>query len=70
MLSIELDLSLTYAGLSLRTVEGVITRIDAISLDGTPVEVRLHRLSLRSGLRKVDGAPTLGEIETTLPTGE
>jgi hypothetical protein len=44
----------------------VIARIDAISLDGTPVEVRLHRLSLRSGLRTVDGAPCLGEIETYL----
>ena len=64
LLSIELDQSLTYAGLGLRTVEGVNARIDAISLDGMSVEVRLHRLSLRSGLMTVDGAPSLGEIET------
>jgi hypothetical protein len=66
LLSIELDQSLTYAGLSLRTVDGENARIDAISLDGASVEVRLLRLSLRSGLTAVDGTPSLGEIETYL----
>lgn len=66
LLNIELDQSLTYAGLSLRTVEGAIARIDAISLDGASVEMRLHRLSLHSGLMTVDGTPSLGEIETYL----
>ena len=66
LLSIELDQSLTYAGLSLRTVDGENARIDAIALDGASVEVRLLRLSLRSGLIAVDGTPSLGEIETYL----
>jgi hypothetical protein len=66
LLSIELDQSLTYAGLSIRTVDGENARIDAISLDGASVEVRLLRLSLRSGLTAGDGTPSLGEIEAYL----
>jgi len=66
LLSIELDQSLTYAGLRLRTVEGENARIDAIALDGASVEVRILRLSLRSGLMAADGTPSLGEIETYL----
>lgn len=66
LLSIELDQSLTYAGLSLRTAKGKNARIDAIALDGASVEIRLLRLSLRSGLSAVDGTPSLGEIETYL----
>ena len=63
LLTIDLDQSHAYAGLGLRTAKGVNARIDAISLDGVPVAIRFHRISLRSGLQDADGAFSLGEIE-------
>lgn len=63
LLTIEFDQSHAYAGLGLRTVSGVNARIDAISLDGVPVDIRFHRISLRPGLQDADGVFSLGEIE-------
>ena len=64
LLSIELDESMMYAGLRLRSVDGENGRIDVISLDGVPVQMQIQRLSLRAGLVTVEGIPSLGEIET------
>jgi hypothetical protein len=66
LLSIELDQSLTYAGLNLRTAKGDNARIDAIALDGASIEMRILRLSLRSGLVTADGTSSLGEIDAYL----
>lgn len=63
LLTINLDQSHAYADLGLRTAKGVNARIDAISLDGVPVAIRFHRISLRSGLQDADGVFSLGEIE-------
>lgn len=63
LLGIELDESMMYASLHLRWEDGATGRIDAISLDGVPIRMQVHRLSLRSGLTTVEGIPSLGDIE-------
>jgi hypothetical protein len=64
LLSIELDESMMYAGLLLRSIDSANGRIDVISLDGVPVQMQVQRLSLHAGLVTVEGVPSLGEIET------
>ena len=63
LLGIELDQSMTYAGLRLLSEDGAIGRIDVISLDGVPIRMQVHRLNLRSGFTTLEGIPSLGEIE-------
>ena len=63
LLDIELDESMMYAGLRLRSADGANGRIDVISLDGVPIRMQVHRLILHARLRTADGIPSLGEIE-------
>lgn len=63
LLGIELDESMMYASLRLLSEYGANGRIDVVSLDGVPIRMQVHRLSLRSGLMTVDGIPSLSEIE-------
>lgn len=70
LLGIELDESMTYAGLRVRSADGAHARIDAISLGGIPVALLFHRLSLRAGLAAIDGTSTLGEIVSVSRDGD
>lgn len=63
LLGIELDESMMYAGLHFRLEKGATGRIDVVSLDGVPIRMHVHRLSLRSGLTSIEGTSSLGEIE-------
>ena len=63
LLGIELDESMMYAGLHFRSEKGAIGRIDVVSLDGVPIKMHVHRLSLRSGLTSIEGTSSLGDIE-------
>jgi hypothetical protein len=62
LLGIELDESMMYASLRFRSEDGVLGRIDMISLYGVPIRMQVCRLSLRSGLTTLEGISSLGDI--------